>query len=270
VVLNDLAARRFPNQLHRPSAWFYGHFAPWTLRFAPRILAISNFTAKEAVDLLNLPADRLVTVLQGGDSLASPESGPDDAATVTKYNLPEKYIVHIGTLEPRKNLAFLVRAFTRFAMHHPEYQLLLVGKDGWKSSDLHSAIADSSVRDRVRLLGAVSDSEKRVILRRSRALAFPSMYEGFGLPPLEAMRSGVPVVASRTSSIPEVVGDAGLLLAGYNEDAWSDAFTLAVTEGSERTRLQTAGLARAGQFSWQQTAHSIATILHQVVHEHSR
>lgn len=264
TVLHDLAARRFPHQLHRPSAWFFGRFAPWTLRRADRVVTISDFTRREAAEQLTLPGNRMTTIYLGCDPSLSPEVSPDDNQIADRLDLPSRYILHVGTIEPRKNLAFLIRAFHRYAERHPGDALLLVGRDGWHSADVHAAAAAS--RAPVRFLHIVDDAEKRVLLRRARVLAFPSQYEGFGLPPLEAMRSGVPVVASRHSSIPEVVGDAGILLDGYDEQAWAEALGRAADDGPERVRLRQAGLKQADKFSWQSSGRALSQLLQSLVH----
>ncbi|MBI5405040.1 MAG: glycosyltransferase family 4 protein [Candidatus Kerfeldbacteria bacterium] len=264
TVLHDLAARRFPHQLHRPSAWFFGRFAPWTLRWADRVVTISDFTRREAIEQLTLPSDQLMTVYLGCDENLSPEPSATDDQVADRLDLPSRYILHIGTIEPRKNLAFLIRAFNRYAERHPDDSLLLVGRDGWHSDDVHAAAAAS--RAPVRFLDAVDDAAKRVLLRRARVLAFPSQYEGFGLPPLEAMRSGVPVVASRHSSIPEVVGDAGILLDGYDEQVWADALSRAADDGPEREQLRQAGLRQAEKFSWPSSGRAISQLLQSLVH----
>lgn len=267
AVLHDLAARRFPSQLHLPSAWFYGKFMPWSLRFAARTVTISDFTRSEARALLHLPADRLVTVIQGGDELASPQSDANDDAIVAHFVPAGKYILHIGTVEPRKNLAFLVRAFTRFAAIHKDFNLLLVGKAGWQSSDVDAAIRSSGMAERIRRTGSVTDVEKRALLRKAALLAFPSLYEGFGLPPLEAMRSGTPVVASHAAAIKEIVGDAGILLEQYDEQAWAGAMSRVVDDQSVRANLRQRGIARARQFSWSAAAETFAKILHEAAHD---
>ncbi len=263
ATLNDLAARRFPRQLHRPSAWFYGRWAPWTLRFARKVIAISEFTANQGERLLHIPRDRMIVVMQGGDDQSSPEPQPEDRAVAERFHLPDKFILHVGTIEPRKNIPFLLRVFARFRQRCQEYALVLAGAHGWKSDELGALMRELRLTQSVIMLGSVTDQERRSLYRLSRALAFPSCYEGFGRPPLEAMASGTPVVAAATSSIPEVVGDAGLLIPEYDERIWAEALYEAAENELRRQPLRQAGLRRRREFSWERAGRQIATILHE-------
>lgn len=263
ATLHDLAARRFPSQLHRPSAWFYGRWVPWTMRFAKRVIAISKFTANEGRSLLHIPAERLTAIMQGGDEESSPQPQPEDRAVAERFHLPDKFILHVGTIEPRKNIPFLLRAFARFQQRRREYALVLAGARGWKSGGLGRLVRELGLTQSVIMLGSVTDQERRVLYRLSRAFAFPSSYEGFGRPPLEAMAAGTPVVAAATSSIPEVVGDAGLLIPEYDERIWAEALHEAAENESRRQQLRQAGLRRSREFSWERACQQIAAILHE-------
>ncbi len=265
IVLHDLVAKLFPEQFNRPSAWFFGRWTPWTLRFATRVVAASEHTAADARRLLKIPDGRIRVVTQGVDGAALAGSS-DDTKQLARFSLPERYILHVGTIEPRKNLAFLVRAFAGFLKRRPEYALVLAGHEGWKSDDVRSTVQRLRLERAVRFVGGVSSGELSALYRNARVLAYPTRYEGFGRPPLEAMAAGTPVVAARTSSIPEVVGDAGILLSGYDEGQWADALTLAAEDAATRSRLQAKGRERSRMFTWERTARMIADICHEVAH----
>lgn len=264
MVLHDLAARLFPEQLHRPSAWFYGRWLPWTLRFAQRVIAVSEYTAAEAIRELKLPADRLRVALQGVERSSAFDQAAD-AATLERFTLPEKFILHVGTIEPRKNLAFLVRVFAQFRQRFPVYDLVLAGSAGWLAGDIYRAVVKAGLKEHVHFLGSVNDVELQALYRQARVLAFPSRYEGFGRPPLEAMAVGTPVVAAATSSIPEVVGDAGILVTGYDEVAWVSALTSAAEDEERRRHLRQLGLKHSQQFTWERAARSVAKVVHEAV-----
>jgi glycosyltransferase involved in cell wall biosynthesis len=264
VVLHDLAARLFPEQLHRPSAWFYGRWLPWTLRFAKRVIAVSEYTAAEAIRELKLPADRLRVARQGVESQPVVDAAADRAA-LARFKLPDRFILHVGTLEPRKNLAFLVRVFTQFRQRFPAYDLALAGSAGWLAGDIHQAVVKAGLEEHVHFLGIVNDVELQALYRQARVLAWPSRYEGFGRPPLEAMAVGTPVVAAATSSIPEVVGDAGILVTGDDEVAWVSALTSAAEDEERRRHLRQLGLQRSQRFTWERAALSVAKVVHEAV-----
>ncbi|MBI4426076.1 MAG: glycosyltransferase family 4 protein [Candidatus Kerfeldbacteria bacterium] len=264
VVLHDLAARLFPEQLHRPSAWFYGRWLPWTLRFAARIIAVSEYTAAEAIRELKLPSDRLRVALQGVEQ-PFPTTTAAQQAALAHFKLPEKFLLHVGTLEPRKNLTFLVRVFAQFRRRFPSYDLVLAGSEGWLAGDVRRAVTQHGLDEHVRLLGGVNDVELQALYHQARVLAFPSWYEGFGRPPLEAMAAGTPVVAAVTSSIPEVVGQAGILVNGYEEGAWVTALASAAEDEERRRHLRRLGRDRSRQFTWERTARIVAKVVHEAV-----
>lgn len=265
VVLHDLAARQFPDHLHRPSAWFYGRWLPWTLRFARRIIATSSFTASQAERLLRLPAEQMTVVYQGTDPLAHPEATADDRLTAKRLGLPERFVLHVGTIEPRKNLPFLIRVFAAVRKSAPDVGLVLAGRDGWKSHDVRDQVRRDHLESSVRFLGDVSDQDRRSLYRLATGLAFPTRYEGFGRPPLEAMSSGTPVVVARTSSLPEVVGDAGLLVAVNDLAGWVAALNAILTDRRLADDLRQRGLRRASQFTWARAAEQVAAVCREAV-----
>lgn len=265
AVLHDLAVKRFPHDVHRPSAWFYGTWAPWTLHRAVHVIAVSEFTKREAVALLHIPEDHITVVYQGYEEQDWITSDLRDRTAVE--DLPEQYLLHVGTIEPRKNLPFLMEVFREFLSTHPDYHLLLAGSSGWLNSDAREAVRRFGLERNVRFLGLVSNQVKRALYEDAQALVFPSKYEGFGRPPLEAMAIGTPVVAAENSAIPEVVGDAGILVQGYTVGDWASAISRVTDNPSLRNNLKERGLARSRVFSSQSAAQRVASILHHVVHQ---
>jgi glycosyltransferase involved in cell wall biosynthesis len=180
------------------------------------------------------------------------------SAALTIDGLPAAtpFVLALGTLEPRKNLPHLVGAFARLAAAHPDVVLVIAGPDGPARADVDAAIARLApdARARVIVTGAVSDENRRALLANARALAYPSIYEGFGFPVLEAMSAGVPVVAARAGSIPEIAGDAAILIEPTDEDELAAALERLITDDALRQQLIERGRAHIGSFSWSTTA----------------
>jgi glycosyltransferase involved in cell wall biosynthesis len=220
----------------------------------------SEFVADEIDEIFGpgLRANgRLVVVPLGVPELAPVATMPPDLSARIDG---APFILAIGTLEPRKNYPYLITAFADVASRVAGLQLVIAGHDGPARADVDAALAHVSptARERVILPGAVSDEAKRALLAQATALAYPSIYEGFGFPVLEAMTAGVPVVAARAGSIPEVAGDAAVLVEPTDEQALSDALERVVTDGSLRSELVARGRDRVREFSWEDTARSLA------------
>jgi glycosyltransferase involved in cell wall biosynthesis len=159
-------------------------------------------------------------------------------------------VLALGTVEPRKNLPVLVRAFDQMAPSDPELRLVVAGADGWGASEFQAAWTAAKHADRVVRLGYVSDAERRDLLSGARVLAYPSIYEGFGLSPLEAMGAGVPVVAARAGALPETLGDAAVLVDPTDVDGLADALDRVVHDDELRRELVARGCRRVEQYSW--------------------
>jgi glycosyltransferase involved in cell wall biosynthesis len=219
----------------------------------------SHFVAAEIEEIFGneLRAEgRLVVVPLGVPALGAASSLPE-AASARLDGAP--FVLAIGTLEPRKNFPHLVSAFGELAARHPDLRLVIAGHDGPARPAVDRAVArlDVSARDRVDILGSVSDGERRALLDHATALAYPSMYEGFGFPILEAMTARVPVVAARAGSIPEVAGDAALLVAPTDEQGLASALERVIDDATFRADLVGRGERRVHAFSWDATARGL-------------
>lgn len=207
-----------------------------TARRARRMITVSN-AAKADLAAIGIPEERLDVVYHGvDDSWFELETHPGD------------YIVFVGTLEPRKNLPRLLRAYRQSGL---DLELRLAGAMGWKTDELEAEIAKTRG---VKLLGYVSDAEKRELIAGARAFVYPSLSEGFGIPVLEAMAAGVPVVTSNVSATAEVAGGAALTVDPLDTDALAEALIAATGDESTRTRLSHTGPQRAGEFTWARAA----------------
>jgi glycosyltransferase involved in cell wall biosynthesis len=201
------------------------------------------------------PARVFVTPLAADARLFHPASPEAQEAVRRRLGIPEgPYLLTLNTLEPRKNLESVIRAFARVAREPAarDLSLVLVGGRGWKAEGIDAALAEAGpVRQRIVLSGYVPDAELAPLYSGALAFVYMSLYEGFGLPPLEAMQCGVPVIASNTSSLPEVVGDAGILLDPTDLDALCQAMLRVHQDAALRAELASRSLARAGAFTWE-------------------
>jgi glycosyltransferase involved in cell wall biosynthesis len=171
-----------------------------------------------------------------------------------RYGLPERYVLFVGTLEPRKNLPRLLEAFQGVAARFPDVDLVVSGKQGWGVAPILEAVRRLGLAGRVHFTGYVAEADKPELYRRARVFAYPSLYEGFGIPVLEALASGVPVITSRVSSMPEVAGEAAVLIDPEDTGAIRNALAHLLDDEGARQRLRLLGPVRARLFDWRRTA----------------
>ena len=246
IVLSvyDLTFVRFP-ELCTGDALQYPRLIRRALARGAVVHTTSDFVADEVRETFDLASERVVRVYPG-----IPPAAAGDAAAGRLIAAADRYVLAIGTIEPRKNLPVLVEAFDRLANTDPAVHLVVAGREGWGSDAFNVACARARHRSRIRALGYVSAAARRNLLAGASVLAYPSRYEGFGFPPLEAMAAGIPVVAARAGAIPEVAGDAALLVEPDDTDELTDCLRRAIDDPQLRGNLATRGHARVGRFSW--------------------
>jgi glycosyltransferase involved in cell wall biosynthesis len=221
---------------------------------------VSDFVRAEILELFDADPARVVTVANGVDPIAEA-----DPAAGRRAAGADRYLLAIGTIEPRKNFPALVRAFDTVARDLPALQLVIAGPDGWDGGRFEAALAACTHRDRVTRLGALGERERAELLRGATALVYPSIYEGFGLPPLEAMSVGVPVVATAAGAVVEVVGDGALVVPAGAHDALAAGLVRIVEDAELRSDLAQRGAARAARYDWARTVEGIVSLYRQAV-----
>lgn len=252
-TLHDLIFKFFP-QHHLPRNRLYLQLAmPLFLRRADVVICVSEHTKHDAQRIYHVPEHKLRVIHEGiHPRFRRVTDVPTLRRVRERYNLPERFILAVGTVEPRKNLATLFEAYATLRTHstHPGLQLVVAGKQGWLVESTLRAVHERDLTGLVKFTGYVADEDLPALYSMAEAFAFPSVYEGFGLPPLEAMACGVPVVCSDASSLPEVTGDAALLVPPADARGWMLALGRALSDSDLRRDLSTRGPRQAARFTW--------------------
>ncbi len=252
VTIHDLAFLRHPETLEPHNLRYLKARIEQTVRRADRIIAVSEFTARELRELLGVPAEKVVAIPQG---IAGGLKRPSDAAIVAMrktLGLERPYLLTVGTIEPRKNIAFLVDVFEKLADFDGD--LLISGQLGWKFEPILDRMQRSTRAGHIRYLNYAEEAVLPALYAGAELFVFPSLYEGFGFPPLEAMACGTPVLSSRGGSLPEILGGAAEYLDGFEAEAWAERIRSLVRDRAKLQDLRRRGLERSNVFSWGETA----------------
>lgn len=273
VTVHDLGFLYHP-EAHTLSQNLY---LRWSTRHnahaATRVLADSQATRRDLVRHYSIPDSKIAVVYPGRDETLAPVTDPAMlSATRARYSLAGPYLLYVGTLHPRKNLVRLVQAFGSFLQSSADgpgapaasLQLVLAGQKGWLYDDILAQVRKLGLSDRVVLTGYVPDADLPALLSGALAFVFPSLYEGFGLPLLEAMACGTPVICSDASSLPEVAGDAALLVNPTDTEALADALARLVADEGLRKALVERGFRQMQRFSWRRCAEETLRVLEEV------
>lgn len=262
VTVHDLSFMVYPQYAVPGLEYYLRGAVPRAVRRAQLVLADSENTRRDLIRFWETPPEKVVVLYPG---LAPHFRRVTDRerleAVRARYRLPEPFVLSVSRLEPRKNFPGLIRAFSRMKRqtglpHH----LVIAGSKGWLYEPIFEAAAKSPYRDYIHFPGFVADEDLPALYSLADAFAYPSFYEGFGFPPLEAMACGVPVVAADNSSLPEVVGDAGVLLPAEDEAAWAEALAAVLQDRALRERLIQRGYKQAARFTWERAAQTLVQI----------
>lgn len=258
LTVHDLSFAHYP-QVYTPALLKYlNSVVPWSVQRATHILADSEATKEDLVKLWRTPENKITVLYSGVDNHFAPVTDEKLLAEMRqRYNLgAEPYILTVGTVQPRKNYQMLIRAFAPIArrQHH---NLVIVGGKGWLYDDILQEVERQKLTGRVIFTNFVQDEDLSTLYSGATLFALPSLYEGFGLPLLEAMACGVPVVSSQTSSLPEVAGRAAVLLPPHHELAWTETIQHLLDEPLQRAQMVTEGFMQAKQFTWRRSAQQL-------------
>lgn len=258
VTIHDLSFLLYPQFAAQGMVRYLSSAVPRSLNRAHAILADSEATRQDLVRLLGVDARRVDVVYPGVSPRFQPLPHAQAEAVRRKLGLPERFLLFVSTLEPRKNLVRLLEAFARaIAPGFADMKLVIGGRRGWLYGDIFAAIERLGLAERVHVLDFVDDNDLPALYNLAWAFTYPSIYEGFGLPALEALACGTPVLTANNSSLPEVVGDAAVLVDASDVGAIADGLARIIADEALRARLRAAGPARASQFGWEQAARQV-------------
>ena len=257
VTIHDFGPWHNPDRV-TPHARAYPTLVGRALARGAHVHTVSEFVAGEAQELLDLPADRVHTIANGFTS------GTAGNRTRGRALGGGDYVLALGTIEPRKDLPTLVAAMADVWSDHPDVRLVVAGADGWGTEAFEASVDRFDGRDRVVRLGYVSDAERFDLLAGARCLAYPSVYEGFGLPPLEAMGQGCPVVTTTAGALPEVCGDAARFVEPHDPAGLAAALTEVISDDELQGRLVEAGRGRVARYSWERMADAMRALYHRL------
>lgn len=265
VTVHDLGYRYFPRAHTRFQRAYLDLSTRWNARAAAHILADSEATRADLVRIYGTPPAKVTVAYPGYDESLAPVRDPTVLTAVReRYGIPGEYFLYLGTLQPRKNLARLVLAFSRLPTRAV---LALAGQKGWLADDLFALIRRLGLERRVLCPGYVRPEDRAPLLSGALAFVFPSLYEGFGLPVLEAQACGCPVICSNTSSLPEVAGDAALQVPPEDVAALADAMARLENDPDLRRELVERGFANLRRFSWERCARTVLRVMEGLLEE---
>jgi glycosyltransferase involved in cell wall biosynthesis len=265
VTIHDLTFELHPEWFSRRSRVSTRRFARFAARHATAILTVSHWSKKDLVEIYGLDPERVHVIYpavgewndQGGEMPQGP--------VAARLGVAGPFVLHVGSIHTRRNLPRLLRAVARLRGAGEDLSVVLVGKVEYPYPDVHEMIREAGMAGAAVHAGYLPDGDLRALVQEAQLMAVPSLYEGFGLPGVEAMALGTPVVASNTSCFPEVLGDGALLVDPLDEEALADAIRRAATEGGERDALRARGRARAARYSWRRTAQETLAVYRAVL-----
>ncbi len=267
TIIHDMTFMVYPETIQKKTYnWLNSNIRKYCGRAAV-ILTVSEFSRQEIIKYLGIPADKIEVIYDGVDlDLFHPGYDPEQIdKTKEKYGINGDYILYLGTLEPRKNIETLVAAYADLKNSRENVpKLVLAGKKGWMYDSIFAGVEAAGLKQDVIFTDYVPEEDVPLLMSGAKMFVFPSLYEGFGMPPLEAMACGTPVITSDAASLPEVVGDAGLTFPVKDTKALTQNMERLLDNAKLCERLSEAGIERAGQFTWESSAKKLIGIYHRL------
>jgi len=254
VTVFDMSIKRFPETHPAGRVKFFNEYFDKRIPNANHILSISEFTKNELVEIMGISPDKItVTPLAQPENFYAPSNSQIEQFKKEKQ-LPDNYFLYLGNIEPRKNLISLIHAYKNFSESKHNIKLILAGEQTWLSEPVIQEIKNLNLENSVFLPGYLDENDLPLWYGSALAFVYPSKYEGFGLPVIEAMAAGTPVITSNISSLPEVAGDAAVLISPDDIDAWANSMATIANSSEMRERYINSGITRASEFSWEKCA----------------
>ena len=265
ATVDDITPVLFPSLLPFKGRLFYQKAFTFGVRRLRRITVPSQCTKNDLVTHLSADPGKVTVVSRGVDTRFQPNCCPESVKAVKrKYHLPDRFILYVGTLEPRKNLPRLIKSYRLLRQKGLRHGLVVAGGRGWLYDDVFEAAGRDGLGEHIVFAGHVNEEDLLALYQSADVFAYPSLYEGFGFPVLEAMACGIPVVCSDRGSLPEVAGDAALLVDPTDEPAMAAALDRALHDGDLRRHMVARGLERARQFTWARVARNLLSVYREV------
>lgn len=265
LTVHDLSFERFPEFFSHKQRMWHAAIRPRRLcQRANHLIAASEHTKRDLVELYGISPEHITVVYSGVNQHCTPLVSDAERARVrAHYHLPARFILSLATLEPRKNIISIIEAFSRIRAsgNHSDIQLVIAGRRGYQAEQVLRSVRSSPVSDAISYIGYVSDTDKPALYASASLFVYPSYYEGFGLPPLEAQASGIPVIAGAHSALAEVMGDSALLIHPDCVDEIARAMELFLTDTSVYELYRSRGLKNSSRFSWEDAANNTAKVI---------
>jgi glycosyltransferase involved in cell wall biosynthesis len=266
VTIHDAFSYVYPDSHNWLDNWRYHHQLHFAVRRADTVITVSECSRHDLIRYLGLDGEQVHVIAEGVDPRFKPiVHNFERQAVLTRYGIKPPYLLYVGGINARKNIARLFEAYARLQERHPDVTLVIGGKRQWQTGQIDATIRRLNLANHVHFTGYVDDRDLPALYSAAELFVFPSLYEGFGLPPLEAMACRTPVVTSNVSSLPEVVGDAALVVDPYDVGGLAAAIERALTEMALRADLRRRGLERADDFTWERTARETLAVYQQML-----